>query len=633
MAFAAVLLLSAASAAQITIGDNLNLSSNGTINLGYNGAYGSDIQSSHGLGFGGTAALNGFYYNPNFLSFSLNPYYNQSRSNSGIGSVSDASGVTLTSAIFSGSHFPGSVNYSTAYNTTGNYGIPGISSLDTNGNSQNFGINWGAFVPGLPTLSVGYNQGNNNYSLYGTNETGNSNFRSFNVTSTYNLFGFGLTGGVSHGVSDALIPGIIVGTQTATTDSDSTNYVFSAAHSLPWNGTVNTTYNRTSLNSDYLGYSFNGNIDLITTNAGLHPTQKLSFSLGGSYTDNLSGSLYQAIVPGASGGTLTSPAGGSNTGTILNQTAGSTSSTSPVVGVQQTSSEESSHGLNLYFSTAYSFAPNLQAQGLFERREQTFLGETFGSNLYSGGVYYNRNIAGGFLGASVNVFDSTLDTSSQNQLGFSTNANYGHRFGAWQLSGYVNYVQNVQTYLVTYNTSAYSFSGNVSRRLGTSWYWTAAAGAGRTGLTAQPGASNSSETFSTSLGTRKYALGGAYSKSDGTSLASGGGLVPTPLPPIVPPDLLVGYGGTSYSVTASAAPIRNFNASLSYIKSKNNFNNVGLYSWNNYEQENAYVQYQFRQLGINGGYTRLVQGFSASGLPPASVSSFYIGVYRWFNFF
>ena len=630
---AALLLAALPSSAQITIGENLSLSSSGTINAGYNGTYGSDLQSSHGLGIGGTAALNGFYYNPNFVSFSVNPYYNQSRSNSGIGSVSDASGVTLSSGIFSGSHFPGSVNYSAAFNSTGNYGIPGISSLDTNGNSQNFSINWGAFVPGLPTLAVGYTQGNNNYFLYGTNESGSSNFRSINITSTYNLFGFGLTGGVSHGVSDALIPDILVGTQTATTNSDSTSYIFSATHSMPWNGTFATTFNRTNLNSDYLGYTFNGNIDLVNTNIGLHPTDKLTFSLGASYTDNLSGTLYQALVPGASSGSLTSPATSSNSGTILNQASSNTSNTGSVVGVQQTSSEESSHGLNIYFTSAYSFAPNLQAQGVFERREQSFLGESFGSNLYSGGVYYTRNIAGGFLGASVSLFDSTVDTSSQNQLGFSTNANYGRRFGAWQVSGYVNYVQNVQTYLVTYNTSAYSFSGNVSRRIGTGWFWSASAGAGRTGLTAQPGTSNSSESFTTTLGTRKYALGAAYSKSDGTSLASGGGLVPTPLPPIIPSNLLVGYGGTSYSVSASAAPTRRLNASLSYIKSKNNFDNIGLSSWNNYEQENAYVQYQFRQIGINGGYTRLVQGFSASGLPPASVSSFYIGVYRWFNFF
>ncbi len=203
------------------------MTANGTINAGYNDNYGSDIESSHGLGFGGVAALNGFFYNPNFLNFNINPYYNQSRSNSGTGSISDASGVTLNSGIFGGSHFPGSVNYSTAFNSTGNYGIPGISSLNTNGNSQNFGINWGAFVPGLPTLSVGYQMGSSNYYLYGTNESGNAKFNSFNLSSNYNLFGFGLSGGISHGNSDSLIPGVIIGGQTATANSDSTSYVFS----------------------------------------------------------------------------------------------------------------------------------------------------------------------------------------------------------------------------------------------------------------------------------------------------------------------------------------------------------------------------------------------------------------------
>jgi hypothetical protein len=36
---------------------------------------------------------------------------------------------------------------------------------------------------------------------------------------------------------------------------------------------------------------------------------------------------------------------------------------------------------------------------------------------------------------------------------------------------------------------------------------------------------------------------------------------------------------------------------------------------------------------ITGGYSRLQQGFSASGLPPEVISSFYMGVSRWFNFF
>src|SRR5262249_1466028 len=146
-----------------------------------------------------------------------------------------------------------------------------------------------------PTLSVGYQQGHSNYSLYGTNENGSSSFRSFTVSSTYNLFGFGLSAGLSHGSSDALIPGVLIGDQTATTNSDNTTFAFAASHPLPWNGRFTSTFNRNNLNSDYLGYTFNGDIDVATANIGLHPTPKLTFSLSSSYTDNLSGSLYQAL--------------------------------------------------------------------------------------------------------------------------------------------------------------------------------------------------------------------------------------------------------------------------------------------------------------------------------------------------
>ncbi len=618
------MLLSLPSAAQVTIGDDVNLTGNGSVTAGYNGSYGNQIDSSHSLGIGGTAALNGFYYNPNFLSFSVNPYFNQSRNNSNFASITNASGVTLSSAIFSGSHFPGSINYSNNYNTTGNYGIPGIASLNTNGNSQGFGVGWGAFVPGLPTLAFGYQQGNDNYSLYGTNENGASNFRSLFLNSSYNIAGFGLGGGISHGTSNALIPGVVVGGQTANSNSDSTSYVFNVTHTLPWNGTFTSDFNRTDLNSDYLGYAFNGNIDLVNMNASVNPTPKLNFSMGADYTNNLSGTLYQALIPGSSPNTLAA----AGTGAVQNQ---STQPAPTAPGVLPTQTDQASHAWDFLFNTAYSFAANLQLQGQFERRQQSYLGENYGSNLYSGGVYYMRQIAGGYLGSSVSIIDSTVDGSSQNELGFNINANYNRNIGAWQVGGYFNYAQNVQTFLVSYTTSFYNFSGNISRKFGR-WYWSAGAGGGKAGLVAVPNSSSSSQSYTTSLGTNKFAFSGNYSKSDGNSLASGGGLVPTPLPPIVPSSLIVMYGGTSYGIGASAAPVRNFEAAVNYVKSKNNLNNLGIFSWNNYEQENVYLQYQFRQLGINGGWTRLVQGFSASGTAPASFSSFYIGVYRWFNF-
>jgi hypothetical protein len=36
---------------------------------------------------------------------------------------------------------------------------------------------------------------------------------------------------------------------------------------------------------------------------------------------------------------------------------------------------------------------------------------------------------------------------------------------------------------------------------------------------------------------------------------------------------------------------------------------------------------------FTSGFARLEQGFSVSGLPPESISTYYFGVSRWFSFF
>ncbi len=139
-------------------------------------------------------------------------------------------------------------------------------------------------------------------------------------------------------------------------NSDSTTYSFSVSHQLPWNGTFTTAFNRTDLNSDYLGYRFNGDIDTLNTSVGLHPTPKLSFSLSADYTDNLSGSLFQALVPGASGSGLTSTLG---TGIGTNQ-----SSTRRWLACCRQPSEESSHAFNFQAESSYSFAPEPASSGV-----------------------------------------------------------------------------------------------------------------------------------------------------------------------------------------------------------------------------------------------------------------------------
>ena len=620
VAIALVLLAGCPVLAQLRVGDNLALNSSATVSAGYSGSYGNEVDSSHGLGVGFAGTVSGFYYNPSFLSFNIDPYFNQSRSNSNSASVTNASGVTVSTGIFSGSHFPGSVNYTSAFDSTGNYGLPGLAAFNTRGNSQSFGVNWSAFVPAYPSLTVGYQKGNSNYSLYGTDEDGNSNFHSIYLNSSYKLAGFGLGAGFSTGASEARIPQVFTGGTGATSTSDSKSYTFSASHTLPLHGTFSSNFTRSDLNSDYLGYRFNGTIDSVNTSAAIAPTAKLHVSVSAGYTDNLSGSIYQATIPGSP--TLLQSSGSSSP--TLNTVSGSP---------QGTQLQQSSSGWDLLSNANYSFAPNFQAQGGVERRTQVYGGESFGSTTYSGGLVYTRAILGGFLGSSVSIIDSTIDKTNQNLLGFNINTNYNRRIGAWQVGGYFNYAQNVQTLLVTYMTSYYNFSGNVSRKLGRRLFWNVSASAGRSGLTAVPGSSSSGESFGTGIGTGRVNFAASYSKSNGNSLASGGGLNTTPLPGVVPASLLVMYGGTSYSFTASGSPLRKLSASATYVKSRSDLSNLGAASWNQYEQENVNLQYQLRQIGLTGGYTRLVQGFSVSPTAPANTSSFYIGVYRWFNFF
>jgi hypothetical protein len=73
--------------------------------------------------------------------------------------------------------------------------------------------------------------------------------------------------------------------------------------------------------------------------------------------------------------------------------------------------------------------------------------------------------------------------------------------------------------------------------------------------------------------------------------------------------------------------------SASYGKANSNTNLSGVASLNASTEFNALVQYQVRKLWIQSGYSRLGQSFSGSGTGPEVVSSFYIGVSRWFNFF
>jgi hypothetical protein len=212
--------------------------------------------------------------------------------------------------------------------------------------------------------------------------------------------------------------------------------------------------------------------------------------------------------------------------------------------------------------------------------------------------------------------------------------NYNRQIDLWLVSGSFSYAQNVQTLLVSYTTSFFNYSGHVRRRFG-KFSWTAGAGASRTGFTALPGTESHSESITTGIGWSHWiTANGAYATSTGIAIPTGSGLVLPPTPAPVPlPSLLILYGGHSYSVGLGSSPFRRLTISASYSRATSNTASAGIASWNANKQLNTYFQYQFRKVYLTGGYANLSQGFSASLKPAATVSSYYLGVSRWFNFF
>ncbi|MGD0735560.1 MAG: hypothetical protein ABR976_10455 [Terracidiphilus sp.] len=589
-------------AAQVKLGE-LSTHLSGTIAPGYTADYGNMTASDHTWAVGGAATLSGFFYNPNFLSFDVGFYLNQSRANSDFQSISNASGINASGNIFGGSRFPGSINYSKAFDSEGSYDVPGVENYVTHGNSDTFGINWSENLPDAPSFSAGFQMGSSQYSVYGSNDLGNNSFHSLNLHSGYTVAGFNMGAYYSLGGGHSLIPAVVTGQEESESYSGNSAYGFNVSHRLPLKGSISAGINRSNWSSDYLGSNSSGTIDTMTFLAGLHPAAKLSLSASANYSDNLSGQLIQSIV--AAGGVVP----GINT-------------------------DESSDSLDLLGVASYTPMANLQTSVYMERRTQEFLGVNYAVDSYGGGLTYAHTLLKGNFNAALNVTDNTSNQNSANALGFSTTENYSNEILGWNVTGSFGYAQNVQTLLVTYMNSFYNYSGNMRRRWGM-FNVSAGAGASRTALTQQAGTANSSQSYNASVGYGQWLTGtGSYSKASGQALATGAGLVPVPVPVSALPSSLVSlYGGDSYSFGLSSMPVKKFILTASYAKSTSNTSSNGVASLNENDQYNALIQYQYRKLSFNSGYSRLGQGFSASGTPPQIISSYYFGVSRWFNFF
>jgi len=597
-----MLLLAAPLAAQVKYGlFSSNLS--GMVSSGYTADFGNMTASDHNWSVGGTANLTGNYYKPTFLSYAGSFFLNQSRANSDFQSISSASGLSVATNIFGGSRFPGSISFSKGYNSDGNYGIPGVASYVTHGNNDEFAAAWSLNLPKAPTLSAGFQTGNNDYSVYGTNNEGNSAFHTFNLRSTYLIDGFNMNAFYSLGGNHSLIPEVVSSEEGSQIRSDFDGLGFGVSHRLPLQGSISGNVNRSSWNTSYQGSSSSGAIDTANLFAAMRPAEKLTVSGSVQYSDNLTGQLIQAVAG----------AGGVVAGLEGNQT---------------------SNSLDMQAIGAYLPTHDLQTTLFVERRSQLFEGEDYGVDSYGGSATYTRRLRDGTINASLSCVGNRSAQNGEDTLGFSATANYSNQFGAWHVNGSFGYAQNMQTLLVTYLNSSYNFSGNARRRFG-KLSFSASGGGSRTALTDQPGTSSSSESYNASLGYSSWInANGSYSKSSGLALATGAGLVPVPVPvPVLPSSLVTLYGGDSYAFALSSAPAKGLTLSTSFARSDSATSSSGVSSSNQNEQYNSLIQYRVRKIGFISGYARLQQGFSQSGTAPEVISTYYFGVSRWFNFF
>jgi len=599
-----LLILAVPAAAQVEF-EGTTMRASAFLNLGYDGDLpgAGEGGSDHGLTVGGTGDFSGFYYNPNFVSFSVQPYYNRSQANSASGSLFNSSGYTGNVNFFSGSHFPGNISFAQSYDSTGMFGVPQTTGLDTKGNSKSFGIGWSAILPDLPSLSVGYSRGSGSSSVLGSDEVGSSDTNTFTVHSGYRLAGMSMGGGFVHSTLNSDSSGFMTGSEGLTANTSSNTYTFNASRGFPTGG-FGLGFSRSVYSDNYTGNATggsNGATDSLFASVG-SKLWKIPLSGSISYTDNLEGSFEQQQLS----------AGG------------------PVV---QSSLSPESRQLTMSLSSSDQILPHIFVTGFVSRQEIYIAGA-------SGGItQLGANVSGNFgerfkgLTLTLGFIDSA---TKEGNVGGSAVAiaNYRRTVHDWELEGSFVYNQSASTLLAIYQTSSLSYGGSVRHKFFRRVSWSLGAGGGRSGFVQTAGDQTRSASINSSLAGYRCSISGSYEKSDGTSVLTANGLVPVGLPVVT--NNLFQFEGIGKGLSMSLPLLRGMSLSGAYTEANSTttgLNTISGVSNNKMSSFNAYYTYAFRKMYLNAGVLQFRQGLSGSGTPPSVITSYYFGISRWFKAF
>ena len=598
-----VIAISIPCVAQIELGDELNMNLNGTLGIGYGGSYGTFGPSSHSMNFSGNGMLQGAYHDPNFLSFTVQPYYNRNQNNSSTQSIFDESGVIASANIFAGSHFPGFVSYGKNFNGSSEYGIPGLSGLITQGSGQSFSLGWSELLPGLPTLSASYTSSANDSSILGAEGDLHSKTHIFNLTSTYNLAGFDLNGYYTRQNLNLDTPAFIGVDNSATSSlANSSTYGIFASHLLPLSGNFSAAWSRTSYGNDSFSGTNDGATNTSDAMATINPTTRLNLIGEVRYTTNLAGALRQDLV-GAGAEPILIIGGGN------------------------------SHSFGTSAFANYNIGHGFLLHGRISHQSQVFNGQSYDLTQYGGTVSYNyTRPLFGLLYFSFGMIDNAQETGNSG-LSFTGNVGMQRKFGRWETSADLSYAQNVQTLIAIYTTNSLSYGTYVRRRVNAYTYWSGTYRGTQSGLLQDRTSDNRSNIVSSTLGWYRYTFTGNYSKSHGRTILTPSGLLnPSPVPGLDDNSLVL-FDGSSYSVGVGASPLRRMSITFNYASATSDTLSNVRNSFNETQRYYTRLDYNLRKLVLRAGYTRAYQSISASPIPPATINSYFFGVSRWFNVF
>ena len=591
-------------AAQLEIGDNLTMNMNGTAGFGYGGSFTDPGASSHSLSFTGSGTLTGSYYNPNFLSFTAQPYYNRNQSNSASQSIFNESGITASANLFGGSHFPGYVGYGKNFNSSGEFGVPGITELTTQGSGQTFTLGWSALLPHLPTLTANFTNSSDSESLLGATGDVHSRTRLFNLNSNYRLATFDLYGYYNRQTLSLDTPAFTGNIAQSSTSSSST-YGFMASHVLPMQGYFSSTWSHTSFNNESDTSLNSGNTSTADAMATINPTTKLNLFGEVRYTDNLAGALEQKILNG----------GGPTGPVILLGGAGK------------------SHSFGSTAFANYALGKGFMLHGRVSHQAQYFNGQTHDLTQYGGTLSYNYSRPlFGLLYFAFGLVDSAQETGHTG-LSFTGNVGLQRRFAGWETSADFSYAQNVQTLVATYTSNSISYGGYIRRKTSDRSYWSGSYRGANSGLLQDKGSDSHSNMIASTFGWRRYTWTGNYTKSSGrTLLTPTGFLNPTPLPGNLSDELIL-FNGSAFSLGAGAMPLRKMTVTFNFTRAHSDMLSNSRNSLNDTDRYYTRLDYNLRKLVLQAGYWRAYQSISASGTPPTTVNTYFVGISRWFNVF